>query len=267
MCLLTFLRPGVLPDTAALRNGAWVNDDGHGFAVVVDRHITVRHGLDPEAMIDAFDTLRRRHPHGPALFHSRFTTHGRSTLDNCHPFLIGGDRRTVLAHNGILPTTVHPTNGDPRSDTRIAAEDFLPAFGSLRSRRNRLRFQRWLTPGNKVVILTVDRRFKQQAYILNEESGIWDGGVWYSNDGYRPPPLTRWTPSSQPRWAWQPWDQPDRGTDRCCFCDAIVSRTENHCQHCGWCLDCGEMPEDCLCYTPADPTTTTAPPTYSWSTW
>src|SRR5262249_40587040 len=107
-------------------------------------------------------------------------------LDNCHPFIVGGDSRTVLAHNGILPTTVQPGRGDKRSDTRIAAEDFIPAFGSLRHRRTRLALARWMSPDNKMVILTVDRRFRERAYILNEDAGIWDGGIWYSNTGYRP---------------------------------------------------------------------------------
>src|SRR5262249_475168 len=124
------------------------------------------------------------------------------TIDNCHPFPVGGDPRTVLAHNGILPRGVQPHGGDPRSDTRIAAEAFIPAFGSLRSRRTRLRLQRWMTPHNKMVLLTVDRRFKQPAFILNEESGTWSEGIWYSNHGFQPP--ARYTPTNRSRWDWPP---------------------------------------------------------------
>lgn len=184
MCLLTFLPAGAMPDTAALRNGSYLNNDGHGFAVVAGDHLIVRRGLDAEPMIEAFDVTRREHPDGPALFHSRLATHGQTGLDNCHPFPVGGDNRTVLAHNGVLPAVVQPAKTDPRSDTRIAAEEFIPAFGSVRSRRTRLALQRWMTPQNKVAILTVDRRFKQRAYLLNEKSGIWNSGIWYSNDSY-----------------------------------------------------------------------------------
>jgi hypothetical protein len=261
MCLLTFFPTGVMPDPAALLNGAYVNDDGHGFAIVADNHLIVQRGMDAERLVDAFGALRRQHRQGPALFHSRFSTHGQRGIDNCHPFPVGGDGRTVLAHNGILPAVVRPAKGDPRSDTRIAAEDFLPLFGSLRSRRTRRRFERWMSPHNKVVILTVDRRFKDRAYLLNETEGIWDGEIWYSNDGYRPLSPTRWSLPNHSRWDWPPWDRTwwdrphwdrlDRTIDRCGYCGAVIDLTDNECRYCGWCLDCGEMPEDCFCYTPA----------------
>jgi hypothetical protein len=73
MCLLTFLPAAVMPDTDALLNGAEVNDDGHGFAIVTGDQILVRHGMAAEPMIEEFDAARRAHPHGPALFHSLFS--------------------------------------------------------------------------------------------------------------------------------------------------------------------------------------------------
>ena len=185
MCLLTFYPATVMPDTTALFNGTFCNADGHGFAIVAGGRLIVERGMDAQAMIEAFETARHRYPDGPALFHSRYATHGHTGLDNCHPFAVGGDARTVLAHNGVLPTVVRPVKGDPRSDTRIAAEEFLPAFGSLRTRRNRRRFERWMTPDNKMVVLTVDRRFTQRAYLFNEASGIWDGGILLRDPGRR----------------------------------------------------------------------------------
>src|SRR4051812_17252054 len=202
MCLLTFFPAGVLPDTDALLNGAIVNNDGHGYGIVADGRLIVGRGMDADAVIAAFAAARAEHRDGPALFHSRFGTHGKPCVDNCHPFPVGGDARTVIAHNGVLPAAVQPSKGDARSDTRIAAEDFIPALGSLRARRIRLRLQRWMTPHNKIVILTVDRRFKQRSYILNENCGIWDGGIWYSNDGYRPLPRTHWAFDDD--WDWPP---------------------------------------------------------------
>lgn len=251
MCLLTFLPPGVMPNTDALLTGAYFNDDGHGFAIVTGDRIIVQRGMNADAMVEQFRTCRQQHPDGPALFHSRFSTHGESTIDNCHPFPIGGDSRTVLAHNGILPREVQPQEKDPRSDTRITAEQFLPAFGSLRSRQARLRFQRWMRPHNKIVILTVDRRFKQRAYILNERSGIWENNIWYSNDGYQPPPPGRWEPSAHPRWDWLAQGRLRRPLDRCGYCGAILDLADSECRYCGWCADCGELPEQCFCYAPA----------------
>ena len=261
MCLLTFLPPGVAPDTQALLQGALTNDDGHGFAIVAGDQLIVKRGLDAENLIEAFAAVRARHPEGPALFHSRLSTHGEISLDNCHPFTIGNDPRTVLAHNGILPAAVQPAKGDPRSDTRIAAEDVIPSFGSLRTRRIRQRLQRWITPRNKIVILSVDRRFKQPYFILNEASGIWDGGIWYSNDGYLPLPPNRWRMGTDD-WDWPPedyygpthgqwpdWREDDFG--RCGNCKAIIDPRDGRCPYCGWCQDCQQMPGHCFCYTPA----------------
>jgi glutamine amidotransferase len=248
MCLLTFLPPGVRPDTGALANGAGCNPDGHGYAIVADGELLIARGLDPDEMIAEFERRRRRRPDGPALFHSRFATHGRVTVENCHPFPLGHDRRTVLAHNGVLPPAVQPGRGDPRSDTRIAAEDYLPRFGPLSSRRARLRLERWMTPDNKIVILTVDRRFRDRAYILNEASGLWHDGAWYSNDGYLPQPARSW------RFDAAAGDDPwDAGVtfERCPLCASDVDLSEAECRLCGLCFDCGEPPGECLCYAPA----------------
>jgi hypothetical protein len=248
MCLLTFLPTGVTPDTDALLCGSLINNDGHGFAIVTDGRIIVERGMDADALIEAFARLRRRHPHGPALFHSRLGTHGTTRLDNCHPFPVGGDTRTVIAHNGILPKAVQPADNDPRSDTRIAAEEFLPAFGPLRLRRTRLRLERWMTRYNKMVILTVDRRFKHQAYILNESAGIWDAEIWYSNDGYRP---TKWGRRLWSTTAYGPQNDID-GLDRCWSC-GVLADDDGYCPYCGCCIDCTDPRTGCLCYRPAVP--------------
>ena len=269
MCLLTFLPAGIQPDVHALTIGARANNDGHGFAIVAGPRLDeliVHRGMDCVAVIDAFTAARAAHPAGPALFHSRFTTHGRTILDNCHPFPVGGDCRTVLAHNGVLPAVVQPRRGDRRSDTRIAAEDFIPAFGSLRIRRTRLNLARWMTLDNKMVILTVDRRFKQRAYILNEDAGIWDGGIWYSNTGYRPylSPGRRvgWTNDRYDDWydryrfdgeGPSPGEGRDWCTvlDRCGNCEAVIDIRDGECPWCGWCVDCAELAGLCFCYAPA----------------
>jgi len=242
MCLLTFFPGGVLPDVTALANGTYANEDGHGFAIVTGRRIIVRHGMNADTMIASFDRMRRRYPHGPALFHSRFGTHGTIGRANCHPFRLGDGSRTVLAHNGILPKSVQPRTGDTRSDTRIAADDFLShdPFGPLCTRAARKRLTRWLGHANKIVILTVDPRYRSNAYIVNERRGIWDHGIWYSNDGYREPTFG--------------WDVRGlAGTYRCpaCHVSGVLDLETGFCTACGICVDCGEPAEYCFCYVPA----------------
>jgi len=238
MCMLTFLPAGVVPDVAALANGAFLNDDGHGFAIVANGRLLVRRGMDADHMVTSFERMRGKYRDGPALFHSRFATHGTIRRDNCHPFRVGGDRRTVVAHNGILPKSLRPRPGDKRSDTRVAAEDFLPhnPFGSIESRANRDRLGQWLGHGNKLVILTVDRRYGDNAYIVNEDSGIWDHGIWYSNNDYR-----------EDAWA-QRYEVRETVACPVCHRSDVVDLETGFCAECGCCIDCGAPVEHCYCY-------------------
>lgn len=245
MCLLTFLPAGVQPDVPALRDGAVENPDGHGFAVVAGHRLIVERGMHADAVIDAFARTRGRHPHGPALFHSRLTTHGRTEEANCHPFPVGGDPRTVLAHNGVLPAAVQPAGRDPRSDTRIAAEEFLIRFGSPRLHRTRQRLQRWMTDANKMVILTVDRRFRERAYVLNEHAGSWHDGIWYSDPSFLPRRL------GLPGWLGDDELWPDDAGYGWCLSCAVPLDRFGWCPGCDRCADCGTATGDCLCHWPA----------------
>ncbi|MFI9410133.1 class II glutamine amidotransferase [Nocardia gamkensis] len=225
MCILTFVKPGISPDLDALCNGALANPHGHGYAIVTDDAIAIGRGMNAAAVISEFAQVRERFPDGAALFHSRLATHGPRTVENCHPFLVGGDERTVLAHNGILPSNVHPRLGDQRSDTRIAAEDFLPTqpFGSLDSWAGRERLERWLG-SDKMVLLTVDPTYKHSAYIFNEGYGHWDGGIWYSNRTYLP---HTWGFSSVADWEY------------CLGCGEFDPEQPGpHCTTCGFCAEC-----------------------------
>lgn len=237
MCMLTFFKPDTTPDMNALRNGAECNPHGHGYALLTDNDtITVGHSLDAETAIGEFAALRVQYPHGPALFHSRYATHGLRSLDNCHPFRLGGDERTVLAHNGVLPSNVHPAEGDQRSDTRIAAEDFLPAapFGSLDSWTGREGLERWLGT-DKLVLLTVDPAYTHRAYIFNEARGHWEteAGIWYSNRDYL-----------DYRWGYAAgWD-----FSFCEFCGANDDDGVGpHCGFCGFCAECKNQFPHCDC--------------------
>lgn len=225
MCLLTFIPTGAAPDVDALRIGAHANNHEHGFAIGT---VTGR-GMRAEEVIDEFLRARAERPDAPALFHSRFTTHGTIGPDHCHPFRLGKDRQTVIAHNGILPQRVQPGPSDQRSDTRIAAEEYLPRhpFGSPDSHRGRRGLESWLG-ASKLVLLTTNPAYAHHAYIFNEHAGIWDGGIWYSNSGYRPD-----------RRLW---------LSMCGHCRTIDPlRRGRYCGTCGWCFVCLIPFPDCEC--------------------
>ncbi|MGV9678837.1 hypothetical protein ACWDSJ_26435 [Nocardia sp. NPDC003482] len=233
MCLLTYVPAGIAPDTTALEVGARVNDDGHGFAIVAGSRLVIGRGMNAEQVIDEFARARARFLDGPALFHSRFATHGIVGIPNCHPFHLGRDHRTVLAHNGVLPRRVQPRGFDRRSDTRIAAERYLPGrpFGSLDTPEGRRGLESWLGT-SKLVLLTVNPAYLRSGYVFNENAGIWDGGIWYSNSGYLPD-----SPRHQLRWL-----------STCWGCGRYEPRRQRrYCPSCGWCSYCLSPFPDCDC--------------------
>src|ERR1035437_3398377 len=127
MCLLVFCKPKTTPDREDLETACKNNPHGFGFAVVAGNKIHTGRDMDPKRAVDRFLRERAKYPEGPALFHARMSTHGLPDAHSCHPFRGGGDKRVILAHNGIFPVGMAPK--DPRSDTRLFAESILPAMG------------------------------------------------------------------------------------------------------------------------------------------
>ncbi|MEU1527102.1 class II glutamine amidotransferase [Nocardia rhamnosiphila] len=233
MCLLTYFPAGVTPDPLALHLGSVANPHGHGFAVIAEpeQRIIVARGMRAEQMVDRFLAVRDRYPNSPALFHSRYATRGVHGVENCHPFRLGGDPRTVLAHNGTLPKRVWPRAYDLRSDTRIAAEEYLPTepFGSIDTHRGFRGLESWLGP-SKLVLLTLDPTYQRQAYLFNEHAGVWEDGIWYSNTTYKTAYLTRIR----------------RAVCRYCL-HFDLDRAGRFCSRCGWCFGCEASFPHCTC--------------------
>lgn len=196
MCLLTCFAPGVQPDITTLTQGADHNPDGHGWALIADGQILTDRGMDADTVIEQFRLARLEYPESHAIFHSRIGTAGLKDESNCHPFPTGpssrtGNPLTFMAHNGILPSSAQPPKGDPRSDTRLFADQIMPQkFFHLDSRKTRRRLESWLGSYNKIAVLTVDPAYQENFYLFNESSGEWKSGIWYSNQNHC------WSPSS-----------------------------------------------------------------------
>ena len=257
MCMLSYYPPNVQPIPGDLFNGADLNPDGHGFAIVTvgtngRPQLTIQKDMEGPALVREFVRVRRNYPDGPAIFHSRIATSGQIDITGCHPFHVGQDRRTVVAHNGIL---FNP-NDDERSDTRIFAEDMLPRMGSLDSNRKRRNVERFVGKNNKLVVLTVNPARRRNSYMLNPEQGIWTkSGAWHSNYDYE----GRWwnddgsltygvTNAGKPKAI-----RYGNSAFACEVCGAwdAVSLGDSVCEVCNSCNDCKMHIRDCLCYVPA----------------
>ena len=265
MCMLCVVPPNVIPSREKLENSALNNPHGFGFAIVIpsENRIHVERTMNADTSINRFIKMRGLYPEGYALWHARFATHGTTTVDNCHPFKVGKDERSYIAHNGILPI-IEP-QGDDRSDTRIFAEDLLPAIGGVASLDNP-QVQNLIedfTTGSKVCVLTVHPDAKFQCYLFHEEKG-WrdDSNVWWSNDTcYLAKPYTY---SGDNKWySTQPLGfltkhEPTEEINflECTVCELAVSEDElwesqlgdDYCPQCGSCYQCGTYMSDDLCY-------------------
>lgn len=247
MCILSYLPPNTAVDEEGLFNGGVNNPDGHGWAIATGRSIVMGKSLDLMRALEEFTEARGRYPEAPALFHSRWATHGGVNVGNTHPFLVGGSHRTVVAHNGILPKAAHPASGDARSDTRKFADEILARqFRRLDRRSVQTALAQWCGRFNKLVVLTVDRRYRQSAYIINEDAGEWDHstGIWHSNGDYLDYP--RWTGAAvEVAPAAASGTYPDNS---CYLCGCGVIDRNGYCSECRSCQDCAEHIRDCMCW-------------------
>lgn len=154
------------------------NPDGWGVAWV---HAGKLHVVREMNSIKRFKKRVRRacRSGGPVLVHFRFATHGSVCMENTHPFVI--ESNTVVAHNGILWGYGADLKSD-KSDTADFVETVLKRHPALvQSPAGNEMLSKAIGQGNKLAFLSVARGLT----LINEAAGIWDGGIWYSNGGYK----------------------------------------------------------------------------------
>ena len=263
MCMLCVVSPGVIPEREKLENSALNNPHGFGFAIVIpeEHRIICERSMDADESINRFLLLREQYITGYAMWHARYATHGSRTVLNCHPFVVGNDERTYLAHNGILDIKI--PDKDDRSDTRMFAESLLPAMGGVSALDNDHVWEMVsdYASGSKICILTVDPNAKHQCYLINESSGKEVDGVWWSNDscyldyGFADPRkgaskgVGTWLSTRELEF----YD--DEETVECPNCQAFMDEealdyNEYGCAFCGYCFDCMQVYTHCMCYRP-----------------
>lgn len=270
MCLL-MVTLGKLPERKHLENAAANNPDGFGFAVHHGDRIVTGRSMEASGLIDRFYAEMSRSHNPMGMFHARFTTHGKTMLENNHPFRVDGRKDLVLAHNGMLPIT--PKAGDDRSDTRIFAENVLGAIG-IEALDDRDTFDKLETfaAGSKIALLSTAPELRDSVYILNEHLGDWEGDIWWSNSGYRYDYNSRYSYGGHTYGGWRTestiigkhwWEDTDSPTKyyddedmpeiSCMVCMNLLTESslqDGACYACNSCLECFMHMEECMCYRP-----------------
>jgi glutamine amidotransferase len=256
MCLLVVCSPNSTPKKKDLECASCNNPHGFGFAVITPSGIVTGRGMSSKKIIKQFLEVRKEFPNSYAMFHARYATHGVKNEDNCHPFKV--DDNTYLAHNGILDVDIHAS--DKRSDTRVFAEDTLPAMGGVSALDDDNVWKilsKWAT-GSKIAIFTIDPKASANCYIINETSGHWDNeGMWWSNTTYKASAWSTYVslPSNASTTALSTGytysDKEELGFCGTCLNEAQEDANPYFCEVCTTCYDCNGVYQDtCLCWTP-----------------
>lgn len=180
MCLLIYKPAGKAIPADYIQNGFAANPDGAGiaFADGSELHL-LKPYWDANEVVAELQSLDRF----PCLVHFRWGTHGAMDDSNVHPFALPNG--WAMAHNGVIQV---PTQGD-ESDTRAYIREFVaPACEqnphAPLNRRIKAMMHHDMGGYSKLAFLHSSGR----ASLVNASLGVWDGGIWYSNHGYKHAP-------------------------------------------------------------------------------
>lgn len=154
------------------------NKDGAGMLYLQGGVLTAFKEMDNfDNFYDHYDWVRKTHKDSQIVLHFRISTHGKVDLENCHPFMVNEDWGFV--HNGIISNAEKHVD---YSDTNMFNRDVLRKLP-----------KDWIHDaatyelvcgyigGSKLLFLNKDN----EAYIINENWGVWDLGCWFSNSTYK----------------------------------------------------------------------------------
>ncbi len=129
-----------------------------------------------------FNTLRKIYPLSNFCLHFRIATSGDIDLPNQHPFYIGPS--LAMMHNGILHGYGYADINDTRdfitSELSPLYVRYSPSFFFRDAVIRDL--GKHIGRYNKFLLM----RETGEVAIINEDSGYWIGGIWFSNLDFMP---------------------------------------------------------------------------------
>lgn len=187
MCVAILTTAGTKLTKDIIDSGWTSNPDGGGFAYVDDNStLQIKKGfLEPEDFLKEYMGAADKYSDtSPFLVHMRIGTSGGNTENNTHPFKIpsvGDSPEGAMIHNGVLFTPTGSWRGkgeDMYSDTRVVAEALKDILGLEDVLRSKEGIGKAIGKSNKFAFLYANKEY----VIVNEESGFWKDGVWFSNN-------------------------------------------------------------------------------------
>lgn len=184
MCLIILKTPEGNITKDILKQAFINNPDGVGFAYTNYNNIIVEKRIYKKDEFEAFYIhykefeKKTKGLNSNLLIHFRYATHGKISTDMCHPFKVY--KGLVFAHNGIIFGNEY--KNDLVSDTYLynvkVLQQFPKDFHLNKGIINLIKKD--VGDYNKFVFLDKNNRYT----IVNEETGEWLQGCWYSYPQY-----------------------------------------------------------------------------------
>lgn len=154
------------------------NPDGAGFMYVDKKKLNLKKGF---FTFEDFWKAYEPHADKQAVIHFRIKTHGAVNETNCHPFHINKDMGFV--HNGIISGFGKQEFSDTYEFNEEILKPLISKWGNLAIFEPAIKHLVEQRIGySKLIFLD----HLGNADIFNENKGVWDAGVWYSNSSYKP---------------------------------------------------------------------------------
>jgi glutamine amidotransferase len=190
MCIAIYKPEGKVLSKATLQECYSSNPDGAGFMYAHNKRLHIEKGF---FSFDSFYKAYKQHETKQAVIHFRIKTHGKIDTTNCHPFAV--NTTLGFVHNGIINGFGDANHSDTIGFNHGILQPLVNKWGNLALFQDPIID---LIEGrigySKLVFL--DRHGNHK--IMNEGKGVWDDGVWYSNNSYKPyvaPATTSWKTS------------------------------------------------------------------------
>ena len=178
MCIAIFKKANLVVSEDTLQQCYKSNSDGAGFMYSDGESVIIEKGF---FTFKSFYEAYKVHESKQCLIHFRIKTHGAIGEENCHPFYI--NNQVGFIHNGIIGKHGNnPLVSDTRDFNRNILRPLVAKFGTevLWSDEIKSLIETYIGY-SKLVFMDVNNNWE----IFNEDKGVWDSDVWYSNSSYK----------------------------------------------------------------------------------
>lgn len=196
MCIIALKPAGIVIPEKTLKAMWDNNDDGAGFMYASNGRVRIEKGfMTFESFLKAY---KRAGDFRKIVMHFRIRTHGAISPHLTHPFwIVKGEMGMV--HNGII-SGLSGHEDDKESDTslyaKILAHRYSDPLDAITNPEEHARIKSEIG-WSKLVFLTSDG----DHMIINEKSGQWDNGCWFSNGSFRES-YKKWSYTSSHYGSW-----------------------------------------------------------------